>query len=190
MALSLDPSVYVATPIPSLEDFRQLWKTWDFVSQEMLPHEELLSKPINLRNCCLFYLGHIPAFFDIHLTRATCGEPTAPASYHQMFERGIDPDVDNPERCHAHSELPKEWPSAKELLNYQVNVRERAVALYENGMVDENKAVGKAMWLGFEHEGQHCSANNIFLITSQSHAYRNLSLYATTERQDSSSPWR
>ena len=154
-SFSLDPAVYAAHRVPSLEDFQNLWKTWDLLSQHMLPHEEILSKPIHLRNCCLFYLGHIPAFFDIRLTRAAGSQPTYPSSYHDTFERGIDPDVDNPDLCHAHSEAPKEWPSVQELLDYQVRVRDRAIELYGNGTAYTNPAVGKAMWLGFEHEGKH-----------------------------------
>ena len=154
MSFSLDPSVYAASSIPSLEEFHELWKTWDLISRQMLPYEELLSKPIHLRNCCLFYLGHIPAFFDIHLTRATNDRPTEPASYHGMFERGIDPDVDNPELCHAHSEIPKAWPPVEEILDYQDKVRRRTISLYKSGRVYKNQKLGKAMWLGFEHEGE------------------------------------
>ena len=70
-------------------------------------------KPIKLRNACIFYLGHIPTFLDIQLTNKTTGEPaTEPAHYWDIFERGIDPDVDNPEMCHDHSEVPDEWPAA------------------------------------------------------------------------------
>lgn len=73
----------------------------------MIPHEDLLDKPIKLRNNLIFYLGHIPAFagmtplpafqsttlrpLDIHMTKATGGKPTDPAYYHSIFERGIDP---------------------------------------------------------------------------------------------------
>jgi hypothetical protein len=94
---------YAAQPVPSLEEWGQLWAAWDAVTLEMIPEEELLEKPIKLRNACIFYLGHIPTFMDIHLTRATQGKPTEPSSYPSIFERGIDPDVDDPEQCHAHS---------------------------------------------------------------------------------------
>lgn len=117
----------------------------------MIPKHELLSKPIKLRNCCLFYLGHIPAFLDMHLTRATGEAPTHPDFYQNMFERGIDPDVDNPEHCHAHSEIPDEWPPVEEIISYQGRVRARARSLLE-GKVGDRK-LGRAMWIGFEHEG-------------------------------------
>ena len=105
MAFNPKPEAYALTPTPSLDEFGKLWAAWDLVTRWMIPEKELLSKPIKLRNCCLFYLGHIPAFLDIHLARATDGILTEPASYRQIFERGIDPDVENPELCHAHSEV-------------------------------------------------------------------------------------
>jgi hypothetical protein len=35
----------------------------------MIPEAMLFQKPIDLRHICLFYLGHIPAFQDIYLSR-------------------------------------------------------------------------------------------------------------------------
>ena len=93
---------YTAQHVPLMKEFSQLWSAWDMATHDMIPQEELLTKPIKLRNACIFYLGHIPCFADIHMTRATGSEPTSPASYQKIFERGIDPDVDNPEHCHAH----------------------------------------------------------------------------------------
>lgn len=145
---------YAAKPVPSLHEFEQLWAAWDVVSRHMIPKEELLSKPIKLRNCCIFYLGHIPAFLDTHLTRASGSPPTKPSSYHQLFERGIDPDVDNPENCHAHSEIPDEWPPAEVILSYQQRVRQRARSLYQFENFDSDRKLGRAMWIAFEHESE------------------------------------
>ena len=55
-------SQYAADPIPSLEEYHSLWTAWDIVTRGMVPREELLSKPIKLRNALIFYLGHTPAF--------------------------------------------------------------------------------------------------------------------------------
>lgn len=148
------PSEYAAQPVPTLEEFEQLWAAWDLVTKHMIPDQELLSKPIKLRNCCLFYLGHIPTFLDIYLTRATGEAPTNPAFYHRIFERGIDPDVDNPENCHAHSEIPDEWPPTEEILAYQARVRARVRSLYHNNVVEANRNIGSAINIGFEHESK------------------------------------
>src|ERR1700743_913960 len=123
MAFDSDPSVYAANTVPTLDDWKGLWAVWDVVSRRMIPDEELIEKPIKLRNACIFYLGHIPTFLDIQLTKATKLAPCEPSCYPQIFERGIDPDVDNPEQCHDHSEIPDEWPPVDEILAYQQQVR-------------------------------------------------------------------
>lgn len=53
---------YAAHPTPSLEEYHSLWTAWDIVTRAMIPREDLLSKPIKLRNALIFYLGHTPAF--------------------------------------------------------------------------------------------------------------------------------
>jgi hypothetical protein len=155
MAFSLIPSVYARTALPSLEDWEGLWAAWDIVTHDMLPPEEFLGKPIKLRNACIFYLGHIPTFLDIQLSKTTGTPPTDPAAYYTIFERGIDPDVDNPELCHAHSEVPDEWPPVDEIRAYQGRVRARLQALYANGVAAIPRNVGRAVWVGFEHEAMH-----------------------------------
>ena len=147
-----DPVVYAAAPCPSLKEYERLWATWDTV-RSILREEDLLTKPINLRNCCLFYLGHIPGFLEIHLNRSTNGKPTEPAAFQKLFERGIDPNVENPELCHAHSEMPDNWPPVEEMIKYQDRVRDRVRALYAAGEPSSNLKLAYSLWLGFEHEG-------------------------------------
>lgn len=160
------PESYAAQPVPTLAEWRELWKVWDAVTRHMIPEVELLSKPINLRNACIFYLGHIPTFLDIHMARATGGKATDPAYFWQIFERGIDPDVDDPEKCHAHSEIPDAWPPLDEILTHQQKIRERAETLYESGAVESNQRVARAMWLGFEHEAMHLETLLYMLVQS------------------------
>lgn len=155
MPFSLIPSLYAAEPLPAVQDWEALWKAWDVVTQGMLPHEELNEKPIKLRNACIFYLGHIPTFLDIQLTKTTGQAPTDPAYYYSIFERGIDPDVDNPELCHTHSEIPDEWPPVGEIIEYQGRVRSRVKALYRDGASKIPRHIARAIWVGFEHELMH-----------------------------------
>jgi hypothetical protein len=159
----LNPTKYTPEPVPSVKEFEQLWASWDLVTQWMIPHEELLSKPIKLRNCCLFYLGHIPTFLDIHLTRATGGVPTEPSAYRRIFERGIDPDVDDPKLCHAHSEIPDSWPPVEEILRFQDKVRERTKCILKNLASQQNAKVARALWIGFEHEGNSFATYSIYV---------------------------
>lgn len=88
------------------------------------------------------------------MTRATGDAATKPSSYHRIFERGIDPDVDNPENCHAHSEIPDEWPPVGEILDYQERVRNRTRSLFRDKRPEADRKLGRVMWIGFEHEGE------------------------------------
>lgn len=133
----------------------------------MVPNEELLSKPIKLRNAIIFYLGHIPTFVDIHIAKATDGAPTEPSYFGKIFERGIDPDVENPELCHAHSEIPDSYPELEEIMNFQTKVRSKVQELYTSGTVTSNRRIAKAMWLGFEHEAMHLETLLYMLIQSE-----------------------
>lgn len=90
--------------------------------------------------------------------RATEGAPTEPSSYRRIFERGIDPDVENPEKCHAHSDIPDTWPPSEEIISFQEQVRDRARSIYSIGDAAKNAKISRALWLGFEHEGQSLEA--------------------------------
>ena len=164
---SLRPEQYAADPVPNFDEWKQLWAAWDTVTLQMIPREELLAKPIKLRNACIFYLGHVPTFLDIHLTRATKEASTGPSHYLQMFERGMDPDVDNPELCHAHSEIPDEWPPIKEIMDFQQRIRARVKSLYDSGVAEREHAIRKAMWIGFEHEVMHLETLLYMLVQSE-----------------------
>ncbi|KAF2103583.1 hypothetical protein NA57DRAFT_33375 [Rhizodiscina lignyota] len=159
--------VYAARPVPSLQEFEELWTAWDMITQHMIPEDQLLTKPINLRNVCLFYLGHIPTFLDMQVTKAVNGEPTEPSHYPNIFERGIDPDVDDPTHIHAHSEVPDEWPPKEEILAFQDRVRARIQKLYETGAAYSDRKVGRALWLGLEHEVMHIETLLYMLIQSE-----------------------
>lgn len=166
MPFSLIPSAYVSSTLPSLDDWEGLWTAWDAVTQGMIPQEELLDKPIKLRNACIFYLGHTPTFLDIQLNKTTNTAPTEPKHYMKIFERGIDPDVDNPEHCHAHSIIPDEWPPVDEILVYQTRVRERLRSYYKDGAVAIPRNIGRAIWISFEHEAMHLETLLYMLLQS------------------------
>ena len=160
------PERYAAHPVPSIDEWDQLWKAWDIVTRQMLPDAELKEKPIKLRNACVFYLGHIPTFLDIKIVEGTGLKPTEPAYYTKIFERGIDPDVDNPEHCHAHSEIPDEWPPLEEMLDYQDRVRQRVADFYKTGKAYNDAWAGRVLWLGFEHEVMHLETLLYMLLQS------------------------
>ncbi|KAF9253346.1 hypothetical protein DTO013E5_266 [Penicillium roqueforti] len=164
--ISMNPSKYAAQPIPSIGNFQSLWIAWDLATRTMVPREELLSKPIKLRKALIFYIGHIPTFFDTHLTRALQEKSVQPSHYKRIFERGIDPDVEDPSQCHVHSETPDEWPPLDEILDYQEKVRTRALTILQEGYASQDRAVGEALWIGYEHEAMHLETFLYMLIQS------------------------
>ena len=163
----LTPELYAASPVPSLQEWDSLWAAWDAVTQRMITKEELLTKPIKLRNACIFYLGHIPTFLAIHLDKAGRHDIKGLNAYKRIFERGIDPDVDHPELCHAHSEIPDEWPPEVEILDFQAKVRQHVRAIYSASERDMNHPVKKALWIGFEHEVMHLETLLYMLVQSE-----------------------
>jgi L-histidine Nalpha-methyltransferase / hercynylcysteine S-oxide synthase len=161
------PKDYAASPVPSLDDWKNLWIVWDLLTRQMIPEDELLAKPIKLRNACIFYIGHIPTFLDIHLSKATGNYSKELEYYQKIFERGIDPDVDNPELCHDHSEIPDTYPPVSEIVGYQGQVRDRVKSLFDSGDANGIPAVRKALWIGFEHEAMHLETLLYMLVQSE-----------------------
>nr|QBB19872.1 methyltransferase and sulfoxide synthase [Flammulina velutipes] len=80
--------IYSTTPfgIPSPQDWENLWAFWDFITRSMIPPSMLFQKPIDLRHICLFYLGHIPTFLDIHLSRLLKEPHSEPEEFKNIFE--------------------------------------------------------------------------------------------------------
>ncbi|KAJ7213917.1 DUF323 domain-containing protein [Mycena pura] len=147
--------------VPSPQEWENLWAAWDCITRRMIPPSMLMQKPIDLRHICLFYLGHIPTFLDIHLSRLL-GEPhTEPEAFKYIFERGIDPDVDDPTTCHPHSEVPTadaDWPTLPAILQFQARVRARLLKLYADmdaGTLPLTRKVGRVLCMTYEHEGMH-----------------------------------
>ncbi|KAL9109487.1 MAG: hypothetical protein Q9227_005822 [Pyrenula ochraceoflavens] len=161
------PESYASKPVPTPEEWENLWSSWDAATRGMIPTDELLSKPIQLRNNLIFYLGHIPTFADMQITKAINGKPTEPAYYPSIFERGIDPDVDNPEHCHAHSEVPADWPPLEEILVFQERVRARVRSLNKSNLGNTDRKLNRVLWLILEHEAMHLETFLYMLLQSQ-----------------------
>lgn len=164
-------STYAPEPAPTLVEWRELWAAWDAVTLGIIPRHMLLSQPIDLRNPCIFYLGHIPTFLDVHIARATGTALTAPGgSYFDIFQRGIDPDVDNPQQCHDHSSTPDVWPPLDDITRYAGAVRARVAALYNpaGSISHAPHPLQRALWLTFEHEAMHLETLLYMLLQSNS----------------------
>jgi gamma-glutamyl hercynylcysteine S-oxide synthase len=68
-------------------------------------------------------VGHLPAFAWNHICRGVLQRLSFNPRFDEMFDRGIDPDVDDPSHCHAHPEVPERWPALDEVIAYRDHVR-------------------------------------------------------------------
>lgn len=150
------------TPIPNLAEWEELWRAWNYIITVLITPDMLLMKPINLRHPFIFYLGHIPAFLDIQLSKHFKSPLTEPAVFAEYFERGIDPDVDDPTKCHAHSKIPKTWPSLESILKYQQDVQERLTNIMKNEPLTTRSS--RVLSYGFEHQAMHLETLLYMLI--------------------------
>ncbi|KAF9268739.1 hypothetical protein L218DRAFT_970017 [Marasmius fiardii PR-910] len=156
--------------IPTLEEWKRLWAIWDLVTLQMIPQEMLHQKPIDLRHRCLFYIGHIPTFLDMLLSKAIGGEPTEPKHFWNIFERGIDPHVDDPDHCHNHSEVPErdeDWPTLENVFKFRNGVRARLGRLYDDlsgGRRELTRNIARTLVMTHEHEGFHVETLLYMLI--------------------------
>ncbi|KAI0683454.1 hypothetical protein BC835DRAFT_1423256 [Cytidiella melzeri] len=147
--------------LPSIDEWQDMWAAWDYINKRLVPPSMLFQKPIDLRHICLFYQGHIPTFLDIHLSRLLNEPHTEPEDFKYIFERGIDPNVDDPTQCHSHSEVPQkdeDWPSMGSIMAFQGRVRERLYKLYndiDSGKVTLTRKVARVLFMTLEHEAFH-----------------------------------
>ncbi|KAJ2699498.1 hypothetical protein FB645_005316 [Coemansia sp. IMI 203386] len=145
--------------IPRISEWKHLWSVWDVLTLEMISRDHILDRPIDLRHPFIFYLGHLPAFADIHMSKAESAPLTEPAIYAEWFERGIDPNMQDPSKCHSHSTPPSEWPNIDNILAYRDRVRARIIGWLElherNNGKNTPADTARHLWMSFEHEAMH-----------------------------------
>lgn len=154
-------SLWGSWGIPTPHEWHSVWKSWDTITLTMISRKMLHEKPIDLRHICLFYLGHIPAFVDIMLLKALPDLAPIDEHYNTIFERGIDPHVDDPTQCHAHSEVPQteeDWPKVEEILAYRELVMQRVDGIYDDvaaGKRAMDRRLARALRMVTEHVELH-----------------------------------
>jgi len=93
----------------TIERLNSVWARTDRIFDLLAP-EGYLAQPIALRHPFIFYVGHLPAFAWNHVGGGVLGQPSLNPAFDELFSRGIDPDADDPTRCHAHPDVPDTWP--------------------------------------------------------------------------------
>lgn len=83
--------------------FRQLWARSDYLFGLLRSEEDFYRQPIKLRLPLLFYLGHLPCFAWLQFRHFEGVNKVIDKLYDQLFERGVDPDVQTGIVNHEHS---------------------------------------------------------------------------------------
>lgn len=140
------------------ERLQRAWQRTDLIFSTLKP-EAFLAQPISLRHPFIFYVGHLPAFAWIHICGGTLARPPFAPAFDDMFSRGIDPDVDDPEQCHDHPDVPERWPEIDTVLGYRDRVRAAVLAsidaVAERSSADPMARNGRVFSMVVEHELMH-----------------------------------
>lgn len=136
----------------------QLWQQTDRIF-DLLDPGALLAQPIALRHPFIFYLGHLPAFAWNHVGAGVLERPSFNPAFDELFSRGIDPDVEDPDRCHDHPDVPDRWPDPEAVLEYRDRVRaamldapDGVTARAADHVMGQN---GRVFEMVIEHEMMH-----------------------------------
>ena len=137
---------------PSLEKIKEARHYFMMVTTG-LPREDMYDTPIHLRNAPIFYLGHIPAVWELRLSEALGYELVDPDKANR-FKRGKDAKVDDPDVVpHSHSKEPDEgWGSFEEVFGYGQRVRACVDTHYHEWVSQEPWKARQGLWEAFEHE--------------------------------------
>ncbi len=115
-----------------------------------LSEEALYSRPIALRQPCIFYLGHLPAFAWNQIFRGVMKRASFSESFDCLFERGIDPDD-----LSSLMDSKLEWPRLDQVINYGQRVEGELVGLLNSNEYFENKRLEQALQMVLEHYLMH-----------------------------------
>jgi formylglycine-generating enzyme required for sulfatase activity len=141
--------------VPFKEAFVRCWNTTDAFFENLPNWTE---KPIDIRHPFCFYYGHMSAFAKLKLL-----PNELPTKLDLMFSRGIDPMVTDPSKCHSHPEVPVQWPTKEEIIEYVHHVR----LLLTNAMEDKDCISAHLINMGLEHEYMHLETLTYMLVQQQ-----------------------
>jgi hypothetical protein len=135
------------------QQFVQLWERTDQIFALV---QDLCAKPIGLRHPVLFYVGHLPAFLLNQLQKVDPSlKSAADSSLAELFDRGIDPDVDDPSKVHPNSAglNVTEWPAMERIDEFRKVVRKEFPGFVE--AILESKGRAEVFDMVLEHEVMH-----------------------------------
>jgi hypothetical protein len=124
------------------------------------------------------------------ISKSIGGEPTEPKHFWNIFERGIDPHVDDPDHCHVwnaffrsipfmsnhascfqnHSQVPEkdeDWPTIATIVLFRDRVRARLMRLYDDiamGRRVLTRNIARTLVMTHEHESFHVEVIIFFFL--------------------------
>jgi hypothetical protein len=151
-------SMFAPSPLdkPNRNIEQELTQAWAFSDKvfDLLKDNAWLEQPISLRHPFIFYLGHLPAFANNQINYVLNNQKSVSKYFDQIFERGIDPNVDTME-CHAHSEVPQTWPEISEIKEYRNKVRKHALQAIQEVLDKKDNFMaikGRVFSMAAEHD--------------------------------------
>lgn len=91
---------------------------------------------------------------------------TCPSHFAEIFERGIDPDVEDETKInHWHSQVPQtqaDWPKFQEIVDYEERVRDRVRRVYEEYEGKWERKMARVLMMVYEHEMLVRSTSTLF----------------------------
>lgn len=125
---------------------RASWEASDTLLVCELGADAALSQPILLRRPFIFYLGHLPAFARRIIQKIERCADAKREYFDIVFERGIDPDIEDATICHKHPTPPPTWPEWNTVIEYRDRVRNE---------LRSSKLPAAAIHLIAEHDVMH-----------------------------------
>ena len=186
--------------------FDRMWKRSDWLFSLLRSTDDFYRQPIKLRLPLLFYLGHLPCFTWNQFRNLPGVNYAVDMFYDQLFQRGIDPDVQTGVVHHQHSspyssdedQLDKYWRSftVQNISDYKEKVREEIRRILLGDQLDfKDVATLDILNVALEHEMMH-QETLLYLFAQlpaealQSHLLNQSSLISQREsRRLVENPW-
>jgi len=127
-----------------IKSVKPLWDFTAHIFDNIIKEKNLLQQPISLRNPLIFYFGHIYTFYDIKIFSLEKEN-----KFFELFERGRDPLVDDPDTCHVHSDHMVEYPEYEEIKSNNNLIKKKVLELISQ------KGYTYNIMVAIEHEMMH-----------------------------------
>lgn len=146
--------------------FNDVWNQSDRLFSLIRSADDYYKQPIKLRLPLIFYLGHLPCFSWLQFRHLNDVNNSIDNIYDQLFERGVDPDVETGIVKHSHSSQfsidskneENYWRSfsVASVIDYKNKIRTKLISILTNENLDFNNIQTlNILNIAMEHEMLH-----------------------------------